>query len=466
MGQRGEQVDVGVRHGRPLGPELEVVHGRLRGRASDEVEPLLHVLLVNEAGRCAAPLGREEHVEVELVELALTRDARDRVGHAVGHEHHARQRRIGVVRSLPAQLGLLLVRVGPVEDLVLDELPRGERPERRAREVEVEARLNGQPGLVEGVAADLRRRVVNVVEAVVVLPGEELLRGVAPGSEVVLVEDHEVPVLEVDPLVARLDAPGLSIHPQVVLERAKAHDGPRRVALLVAVRVARDELPPVKVDVTLEVGLPRVLDRGLEGQHEHATHVHPLGELVGGKGLAKAHLGVPEELGRVVASRKLAAPEVRHGLLDGVALLGAHPKVLGATILVVAAVADLEPGVAHVIDRAAEPLSSNVLDAVGPQPPMEVMIREGRAVGAHRGLREHDLVRLSLPRLNHRELLGHAPLDVVLREADLEQARMLDIDVTIGVDLRVNVGTLREEGGVSHCWALRRLYPLSCYQLI
>ena len=39
--------------------------------AADDVEPLLHFVLVLELGRSPYPLGREELVEIELVELAL-----------------------------------------------------------------------------------------------------------------------------------------------------------------------------------------------------------------------------------------------------------------------------------------------------------------------------------------------------------------------------------------------------------
>jgi hypothetical protein len=46
-------------------------------------------------------------------------------------------------------LGALLVGVGPVEDLLLDELAGGQRPERRARQVEVGLGRDGQElGLV------------------------------------------------------------------------------------------------------------------------------------------------------------------------------------------------------------------------------------------------------------------------------------------------------------------------------
>ena len=69
------------------------------------------------------------------------RDRQQLVRHLVGEQAHLRQRAVGVplagVLRGELFLGALLVGVGPVEDLLLDELARGQRPERRAGEVEV-----------------------------------------------------------------------------------------------------------------------------------------------------------------------------------------------------------------------------------------------------------------------------------------------------------------------------------------
>ena len=423
---------------------FEVVHGRGHAGAAYEVEPLLDVLLVLEVRVGALSLGREEEVEVELVELTLSGDAGDVIGDLVGHEHHAGQRLVGVVCPDPVDLAALLVGVGPVEDLLLDELAGVERAERRAREVEVEARLDGQPGLVELVARGVRA----VLDHVIVLLGEEALGGVAPRAEVVLVEDDHVPVLEVHPLVLGLYAAGVGLA-EVVLERAEADDGPVGVAgVVLELDVAGHELPALEVHVGLEVGLPGVLDGGLEREHEQTLHAHALGELVGGEGRAEAHLGVPEERGLVVRAGLLAALEVGLRLLDGLLLLGAHVEVLGAQGLVVAAVAHLKPGVAHVVGRAAEPLAARPCEAVLLKALMDVVVGERGAVGAHGALGKHDLVGQARARLGDRKLLRHAPLDVVLGEAHLEQTRVVGVLVAVGVDRRVQVGALGEEGAL------------------
>ena len=113
---------------------------------------------------------------------------------------------------------------------------------------------------------------------------------------------------------------------------------------------------------------------------------------------------------------RLAAAEVGLGPLHGGALLGAHGKALGAPSLVVLAVAHLEPGVAHVVDRAAEPLAAQALDAVADQAPVDVVVRED--VPSSRMAGSEKTISYGLPSpLGHRELLGHAPLDVNTRSS-------------------------------------------------
>ena len=136
MREIGEQRRMAEGQHRFLRAHLELVGGGLGQRAADQIEPLLHVVLVFELRFGALADSGEEHVEIELVELSRAGHAGDGVGHLVGHEDHAGEGRIGVglewVRARPLLLGLLLVGVRPVEDLVLDELAAGQRAEGRA----------------------------------------------------------------------------------------------------------------------------------------------------------------------------------------------------------------------------------------------------------------------------------------------------------------------------------------------
>jgi hypothetical protein len=378
VGQEPERVlevrqepDIGVREWR-AGAHSHGVDLRGQVSAADEVEPLLNVGLVRELGVLADALCLEELVEVELVELALIRNGDQLVRHLVGEQAHLRERPVRVpgVRMRDGVLGLgaLLVGVGPVEDLLLDELTGCQRLERRARQVQVGAGSDRQEVVL--VVAELVKLLVEGHEAVVVLGGqfllldllvltlEQLLGRLSPGTEVVLVEDHEVPVGGVDPLVLRLDEPGLPVSPEQVLERTEVDQRPSLVRLIRATPGSRGEvLPAVEVGVRLQVGLPGVLHGGLEGHHEDALRAEPLCELVGGEGLPEAHLGVPQEprhrLGILGPDRLVVAL----GLVHGAGLLRAHRErlVVGATKF--HAGAKLSDRRAHIVRGAAHPLS-------------------------------------------------------------------------------------------------------------
>ena len=212
-----EQADIVERHGRFL-TQLQLVLGRRHVLAAHEVEPHLNMVLELELGVLALPLRREEHVEIELVRLGVQRDALDLLRHLVGEHDHARERCVRVVSvcGVPFGLGLLLVGVRPVEDLLLDELTAVECAERGSGQEQEVLGDDGQPRLVLLVASDLDF----LMDGLLLVLGdrvEELLGVVAPCSEVVLVEHHEVPVLQADPLVPGLDV-AVGVSPEVVLE--------------------------------------------------------------------------------------------------------------------------------------------------------------------------------------------------------------------------------------------------------
>ena len=189
-------------------------------------------------------------------------------------------------------LGALLVGVGPVEDLFLDELARGQRLERRAGEVEVGLGRDGQElGLLLREFArgprshpPGRRRYSSLASFLATAsssPSNSSLAVVAPRAEVVLVEHHQVPLHLVEPFVLRLDVPRLVAAKQVLEGAEIDHRLPAADLRRVAVGVAGEVLPAVEVHVGFEVRLPSILDGRLESHHEHALGAELLGELVG-----------------------------------------------------------------------------------------------------------------------------------------------------------------------------------------
>ena len=124
------------------------------GFATDDVEPFLHGVLVYETGVPPLPLGAEELVEVELVHVVLLNQLSQVIGHLVGHHHHGGQFEIRIWRAFVGLFHPLLVLIGPVEDLVLQELAIGDGTEGRSAQIEIILARNGHLFLVEELAAE------------------------------------------------------------------------------------------------------------------------------------------------------------------------------------------------------------------------------------------------------------------------------------------------------------------------
>ena len=183
-------------------------------------------------GIVAFSLCREKDVQVKFVEFSLLGDLADAVRQAIGHQDHAGQGAVGIVVTAPVFLCPLLIGVGPVINLLLDEFAGVDGPEGRAGEVEVETGRDREPGFVHGVPGLFFLILLHIEIAVRLFIGivKELFGPVTPGAEMVLVKDDEVPVDCMNKFVFRLDAAGF-IGPQQVLEGAEDDNGPGFVGL-------------------------------------------------------------------------------------------------------------------------------------------------------------------------------------------------------------------------------------------
>ena len=222
-------------------------------------------------GVFALALGREKDVQVKLVKFALLGNLLDAVRDFVGKHDHAGQGGVGVILSHPVFLGPLLVRVGPVIDLFLDKLAGVQRPEWCAGQVQIIQGGDGQPGFIVGVAAVVLGQILVVV---ILILFKQFTGVFFPGTKVVLVKDDQVPVGSMYPFIVGLDAAGLFVHAEKVLEGTKADDRPVFVRPLVLVVdgvlqivcIAGDKLPALKIHMGHQVLAPSGLHSGLEGQ--------------------------------------------------------------------------------------------------------------------------------------------------------------------------------------------------------
>ena len=203
-------------------------------------------------------------------------------------------------------------------------------------------------------------------------------------------------MLCVDKLIFRLDAAALA-GAQQILEGTEHHNRPVLIrpgillvhidAVVVGIPVG-NKLPPLKIRMAHQIAAPRGLHDRLKGQNQHPLQPHGLGQLIGRKGLAKPHFGVPQKFRGTVRLLPDGPAVVLHGHLHRAGLLRPHPKGLGALLHVVGSVPHSNDGGAHRVLRTPEPLIAvpAVIELPIPSPAqhrMDIPVSKAAPVRAH-----------------------------------------------------------------------------------
>ncbi len=257
---------------------------------------------------------------------------------------------------------MLLIGIGPAINLLLNKFAAVQRTERRAGQEKVMVGCDGQEAFIIGVAALIGFQILIHILFFIIrfkqAPGVFF-----PGTKVIFVKHHHVPVGDMHPFIVGLDAARGPVYPQIILKGTKAHKRSVLIKLLIrhVIWMAAGKLPPLKIKVRHQVFAPGALHGGLEGKHQHLGKAHPLGKLIGGERFAKAHLGIPQKFGGAVLALFPVffgnALEIFHGALHGGFLLRAHAKITGAVFHVVRAVHHGQIGGLHILLGAGKPLA-------------------------------------------------------------------------------------------------------------
>ena len=172
MRQDVQQTCIRERHRRLLSTEFQFVYTCLQIRTTDQIQPLLNVVLILEMSIFTRSFSQEENVQIELVKLSPLCNPLYRFRNLIGQHDHTRKRSIGIdipslcliireVRQMrPFFFATLLVRISPVINLFLNELTGVQRTERRARQIQVILRRNREPRFIIGIAGIVFRKVV------------------------------------------------------------------------------------------------------------------------------------------------------------------------------------------------------------------------------------------------------------------------------------------------------------------
>ena len=194
------------------------------------------------------------------------------------------------------------------------------------------------------------------------------------------------------------------------------------------------EGPFLEIPVRKQVFLPCRLDGWFERQHEYMLPSHAQGQLIGGKGLSEAHLGIPEEMSSksligFVGSKR---PEICRSLSDRLFLFGSHLEVQGTLQECNLIVPHCLDSLFHLSRTASEPFSPWILNVRIKEYLMYSLVAEHRTILAHGRPNEFHFPRLSGNK--RRIMFFHPHVNTASRKAHFEHTGIACVG--IGIDDR------------------------------
>ena len=176
--------------------QLQVIDTCRKVRTTDKVEPLLNLVLIFESGLITLTLSCEKQVQVELVKLAKFGYLLYFIRHTIGEHHHSWQGEIRITATFPFCFGTLFIRVSPVENLFFDKLTIVDGSERCTRQEKIIPCRDRKPCFIDGIACLIFLIFfgIEVHRVFFIFLLEQLLRPFFPCTEMVFVEDDQIPI--------------------------------------------------------------------------------------------------------------------------------------------------------------------------------------------------------------------------------------------------------------------------------
>ena len=263
-----------------------------------------------------------------------------------------------------------------------------------------------------------------------------------------------------DPLVFCLDTAGFLIHTQIVLKRAKADDGAGLVRCFIGqLCVAADKLPALKINMAVQVLLPRTDHSRFEGQNQNPLESHFLCKLIGRKGFAEAHFAVPQKLGVACRVLLISTLKISGGFVHGFLLFRAHGEAVDPVLHIGSMVFNGQHRRPHIVYGTAKPFAAHAGNLLALQGTVNIMVRERGAVRIHGTFPIDNAIGNTAVWSFGGILLGHTLVHINGGIAHLQKPLILRIGVLVGINHRVGMGALWEEIS-GHChhhitpWAL------------
>ena len=248
------------------------------------------------------------------------------------------------------------------------------------------------------------------------------------------------------PFVFCLDATSFLIHPQIVLKRAKADDGTRLVCRFIGqFCVAADKLPALKINVAVQVLLPCTDHSRFESQNQNPLESHSFCQLIGRKGLTKAHFAVPQKLRVACGILFIGTLKIGSGFVHSFLLFRTHGETIDPILHIGSMVFDCQHRRPHIVYSTAKPFAAHAGNLLAFQDTVNIMVSERGAIRIHGTFPVDDSIRKAAVRSFGGVLLGNTLVHINGGIAHLQKPLILRVGVLVGVNHRVSIGALREK---------------------
>ncbi len=195
---------------------------------------------------------------------------------------------------------------------------------------------------------------------------------------------------------------------------------------------------------------PCRLNSRLEGQDQNTGKTHFLRQLIGSKGFAEAHLGVPQKLRRPRGAFFIGRAVIGNRPIDGILLFRTHTEYLRSVFIVSGMIANGNDCRTHIVHRAFEPLAAHASDLLAAEHLVNILIGERTTVRVHGRLPQDNTIGYTSVRSLGGILLRHTLVHIHRGIAHFQKSLVLRVGVLIGIDHRVRCRALGEECHFRH----------------
>ena len=202
--------------------------------------------------------------------------------------------------------------------------------------------------------------------------------------------------------------------------------------------------------MAVQILLPCADHSRLESQNQNPLESHSFCQLIGRKGLTKAHLAVPQKLGVACGILRIGTLKIGCGFIHGFLLFWAHGKAVNPILHIGSMVFDCQYRRPYIVYGTAKPFAAHAGNLLAFQDTVNIMVSERGTIWIHGTFPVDNAIGDAAIRSFGGILLSNTLVHINGGIAHLQKPLILWIGVLVGVNHRVGIGALREKISCHH----------------